>query len=69
MRIHECWDAIDIGSIRAAIKACKGHLRDVFVANGNIIEHNLRFECTSDTLVKLTLLHVDGFFLILIINK
>ena len=42
LRICECWDAVDIGSIRAAIKAWKGHLRDVIVADGNGIEH-LRF--------------------------
>ena len=67
MRICECWDAVDIGSIRAAVKTCEGDLRDVFVDDGNSIDH-LRFECTTDTLVKLTLLHVDGFFL-LKINK
>ena len=60
MKIHECWDAIDISFIRAAIKSWKGHLWDVFVADGNNIEH-VRFECTHDTIVKLTLLHVDGY--------
>jgi len=35
LRICECWDAIDIGSIRAVIKVRKGRLMDIIVADGN----------------------------------
>ena len=39
IRIRECWDTIDIGSIRAANKVWKGCLTDVIVAKGNSIGH------------------------------
>ena len=38
LRIHECWDLIDICSIFVAIKAWNGRLRDVIMADVNRIE-------------------------------